>query len=159
MGQGIVRVVRDGLLKQTAGLRKRIVVHAIQQIDRLQDKIVGGQVLRMRAQRPHQLPLAHLRRDRSDDADGDAILKGEEIAKVAFVLVGTDEFSRFGVTELGADTQRRAGLLYAAIKDVTNAELAADLAHVDVATAIAERRSPRDTTKSSLSAASPRMMS
>ena len=82
-----------------------IVVHAVQEIERLQDEIVGRHVLRMLPHGPHQLPFADLWRNRSDDADGDAILQGEQIVEVAVILIGTNDIARFGVAELGSNPE------------------------------------------------------
>src|SRR5262245_40460587 len=89
----------------------------------------------MLAHRSQQFPLAHARCDLSDDADGNPILKGKELAQVALVQIRSNAFARYSVAEFGHDAHGGHCPLYAAVEDVTNAELAADLAHVEIATA------------------------
>ncbi len=130
--------MRYRLLEQASGLRKRIVVHSVQQVECLQHEFVSGQILGMLAHRPYQLPLTHLRRDLSYNTDGNPILKSKQFVGVAFVQIRTNDLSGFGITEFGHDTDSRHRPLYPSIEHVTNAELTADLTHVNIAAAKAK---------------------
>ncbi len=80
------------------------------------------------------------RLDRGDDAAGDLILHGKNIAQLTVVLLGPVMAARRRFNELCADAQPLAGPANAAFEHITHAQLARDLPHIDGAVLVDECR-------------------
>src|SRR5262249_4606948 len=70
-------------------------------------------------------------RDGADNVAGDLVLNGEDVLKGAVVALGPDMMAARGINKLCIDAHAVAGFAHAAFKDVADAEIAADFAHVD----------------------------
>src|SRR5215472_9860854 len=69
--------------------------------------------------------------DRRHDPLGNLVLHREDVAEVAVVAFGPDVIARLGLDQLGSYAQPIAALPDTAFEDITHAELAADLLHID----------------------------
>src|SRR5215468_11531507 len=85
-----------------------------------------------------------LRFDRSDDCLRDLVLDGEYLREITFVTLGPDMACGRNVIELGSDAHTSPDLAHAALEDIADAKLFADLPDVGRFTLVDERRVARD---------------
>ena len=93
---------------------------------------------------PQILGCVELRLDGSDDVLSDLVLDREDVGEGAVVALDPDVRSTCRIDELAGDPQSLACLANPSPQNITNSELAPDLAHVDRLAPVDEARIARD---------------
>src|SRR5580704_7310576 len=101
--------------------------------------IPRAEIGRMLAQGRLGLGIADGRVNRTRDADGDLVLKRENVAEIAIVAFGPEMFAGGRLNELAGDAHPAARFAHAALQHVAHAKLAPDLLDVDGAALVSER--------------------
>src|SRR5262249_5940952 len=90
------------------------------------------------------LGRVQFRLDRRDHPLGDLVLGRENVGQVTVVTLGPDVIADLGLDQLRGDADTVAGSPHAALKHITNPELAPDLLHIDCPAFVGEGRIPGD---------------
>ena len=112
----------------------------VPQVPALEIEVVGE---RVGGGPRHRAAAAQRRRHRGDDRLHHVVLHLENVGELAIVAIRPNVVAAVDRGEVHGETQLRAGAPHAALENGIDAELAPDLAHVEVAAAEAERRGPR----------------
>ena len=107
-GRRIGRIQRHGLLQQPSGTGETVWVHLVEQVEGLEQQVIGGHVMGMLTQSPAQLALANMGRDGPDELERDAVLQLEELGHLAIVVIGADHRAVLVGDEFGADPDMAA---------------------------------------------------
>src|SRR6266849_3454489 len=104
------------------------------------DEFPGPEIFRGPRKRADALRCKQTRLDSRDDAGGDFILDGEDIAQFAVIALRPMMTAGYRIDQLRADAYPGAGAAYAAFEHVAHAKLARNLFHVDRAVLVDECR-------------------
>ena len=140
------------------GLHEVVTVETIELRESPQHAVIGLQAVWPLAERSSELRLAHLGHDGAGDPRRDLVLQGEQILGDAVEMASPHHRAARCLGKLDGHAQPGSGPANAAEQGVPDAELAADLAHIDIRAPIADREL-REMMSSSRSDASEPMMS
>src|SRR5215218_3328744 len=130
VGSGVGRLERDRPAEERLRRHVLLAVELVQHHDGARHEAPGVDAVRRLRGDPEALLDVEVRLDRRDDALGDLVLDGEEVAELAVVAVGPDVLAGLGVDELRRDPHAPASDSHAALEHVADAERLGDLAHI-----------------------------
>src|SRR6516165_349011 len=138
-GRPVTRIAFDRLLKQTERLRASPCRRQNHRIG-AQVEVVGSKVVRRAAGRAGGLGGLQCRLDHAGDARRHLVLQLEDVFQRAVEAVGPQMRAGHRVDQLPGNTDPIATLAYRPFEHIADAQLAADLLHVDRLTLVRKTR-------------------
>ena len=144
MSRDIVRVERQRLF-QKLDPDRTAVGHAGSGVGQCAKiEVVGIQIVWTLSPGALNLAALQARFDNADHTIGDSVLEVEHVLRISVISVRPEMRAGLGFDELRCDAQAVAGLSHAPFKEVANAKLAPDLAHIDGLALVDEAGIARD---------------